>query len=86
MQGGKFKKQTDETGKVAIVTGGNTGLGKETAMELARRGATVYLACRNKVKGEKAQLEIIKATGNSNVFARLCDLSSMESIREFVEE
>ncbi|XP_043066675.1 retinol dehydrogenase 12 isoform X1 [Drosophila bipectinata] len=85
MQGGKFKKQTDETGKVAIVTGGNTGLGKETAMELARRGATVYIACRNKEKGEKAQLDIIKATGNSNVFSRVCDLSSMESIREFVE-
>ncbi|KAH8314464.1 hypothetical protein KR059_009173 [Drosophila kikkawai] len=84
MQGGKFRKQTDETGKVAIVTGGNTGLGKETVMELARRGATVYMACRNKEKGEKARREIVKTTGNSNVFSRECDLSSQDSIREFV--
>ncbi|KAH8252494.1 hypothetical protein KR032_000257 [Drosophila birchii] len=85
MQGGKFRKQTDETGKVAIVTGGNTGLGKETVMELARRGATVYMACRDKEKGEKARREIVKKTGNSNVFARECDLSSQDSIREFVK-
>ncbi|XP_017027221.1 retinol dehydrogenase 12 isoform X1 [Drosophila kikkawai] len=84
MQGGKFRKQTDETGKVAIVTGGNTGLGKETVMELARRGATIYMACRNKEKGEKARREIVKTTGNSNVFSRECDLSSQDSIREFV--
>ncbi|XP_017014843.2 retinol dehydrogenase 11 isoform X1 [Drosophila takahashii] len=86
MQGGKFRKQTDETGKVAIVTGGNTGLGKETVMELARRGATVYMACRNKEKGEIARRQIIKETGNSNVFSKECDLSSLESIRKFVED
>ncbi|XP_037713162.1 retinol dehydrogenase 12 isoform X2 [Drosophila subpulchrella] len=86
MQGGKFRKQTDETGKVAIVTGGNTGLGKETVLELARRGATVYMACRNKEKGERARKEIIKMTGNSNVFSKECDLSSLDSIRKFVED
>ncbi|XP_016957878.1 retinol dehydrogenase 12 isoform X3 [Drosophila biarmipes] len=86
MQGGKFRKQTDETGKVAIVTGGNTGLGKETVMELARRGATVYMACRNKKKGEMARKEVIKKTGNSNVFSKECDLSSLDSVRKFVEE
>ncbi|XP_039148683.1 retinol dehydrogenase 12 isoform X1 [Drosophila simulans] len=85
MQGGKFRKQTDETGKVAIVTGGNTGLGKETVMELARRGATVYMACRSKEKGERACREIVKETGNSNVFSRECDLSSLDSIRKFAE-
>lgn len=86
MQGGKFRKQTDETGKVAIVTGGNTGLGKETVMELARRGATVYMACRNKEKVERARREIVKETGNSNVFSRECDLSSLDSIRKFAEK
>nr|XP_016940611.1 retinol dehydrogenase 12 isoform X2 [Drosophila suzukii] len=86
MQGGKFRKQTDETGKVAIVTGGNTGLGKETVLELAKRGATVYMACRNKEKGERARKEIIKKTGNSNVFSKECDLSSLDSIRKFVED
>ncbi|XP_017078017.1 retinol dehydrogenase 11 isoform X2 [Drosophila eugracilis] len=86
MQGGKFRKQTDETGKVAIVTGGNTGLGKETVMELARRGATVYMACRDKEKGERARKEIVKETGNSNVFSRECDLSSLDSIRKFAQD
>ncbi|XP_052841640.1 retinol dehydrogenase 11 isoform X1 [Drosophila gunungcola] len=86
MQGGKFRKQTDETGKVAIVTGGNTGLGRETVMELARRGATVYMACRSKEKGERARKEIVKRTGNPNVFSRECDLSSLDSIRQFAAD
>ncbi|KAH8372624.1 hypothetical protein KR009_001282 [Drosophila setifemur] len=85
MQGGKFKKQTDETGKVVIVTGGNTGLGKETVMELASRGATVYMACRNNEKGDATCRKIVKKTGNKNIFSRECDLSSFESIRKFVE-
>uniref|UniRef100_A0A6P4FQB5 Retinol dehydrogenase 11 isoform X1 n=1 Tax=Drosophila rhopaloa TaxID=1041015 RepID=A0A6P4FQB5_DRORH len=86
MQGEKFRKQTDETGKVVIVTGGNTGLGKETVIELARRGATVYMACRNIEKGDRARKEIVKETGNPNVFSRECDLSSLDSIRKFVED
>ncbi|XP_033247942.1 retinol dehydrogenase 12 isoform X1 [Drosophila miranda] len=85
MQGEKFKKRSDETGKVAIVTGGNTGLGRETVRELARRGATVYMACRDKDKGEKARKEIVKETKNSNVFSRECDLSSLDSVRNFVD-
>ncbi|KAH8277841.1 hypothetical protein KR018_008510 [Drosophila ironensis] len=85
MQGGKFTKKTDETGKVAIVTGGNTGLGKETVMELARRGATVYMACRDQEKGQKALLEIVKKTGNTNIFSRKCDLASQQSVRDFVD-
>ncbi|KAM8714251.1 hypothetical protein ACLKA7_014394 [Drosophila subpalustris] len=85
MQGGQFKKQTDETGKVVIVTGSNTGIGKETVLELARRGATVYMACRDESRAEKARNEIIKETNNNNVFFRELDLASLESIRKFVE-
>ncbi|KAL7735421.1 hypothetical protein ACLKA6_019538 [Drosophila palustris] len=84
MQGGKFEKQTDETGKVVIVTGSNTGIGKETVLELARRGATVYMACRDKKRAEEARLEIIKATSNQNIFFLELDLSSLQSIRKFV--
>lgn len=83
MQGGTFTKQTNETGKVFIVTGANTGIGKETALEIAKRGGTVYLACRNMTRCEKARQEIIKETNNQNVFARELDLSSLESIRKF---
>lgn len=47
-------------GKVAVVTGSNTGIGKEVATQLAGRGATVVLACRNLVEGRKAQEDIIR--------------------------
>lgn len=53
MQGGKFTKQTKAEGKVVIVTGSNTGIGKETARELAIRGAKVYMACRDMKKCEE---------------------------------
>lgn len=55
MQGGRFTKETDETGKVVIVTGANTGIGKETVRELAKRNATVYMACRNLKKCEEVR-------------------------------
>ncbi|XP_060655201.1 retinol dehydrogenase 13-like [Drosophila nasuta] len=83
-QGGQFTKKTDETGKVVIVTGSNTGIGKETVLELARRGATVYMACRDKKRTEQARLEIIRETNNQNVFFRELDLSSLDSVRNFV--
>ncbi|XP_034107859.2 retinol dehydrogenase 13-like isoform X3 [Drosophila albomicans] len=86
MQGGKFEKQTDETGKVVIVTGSNTGIGKETVLELARRGATVYMACRDKSRAEQARLEVIRETNNQNIFFRELDLASLDSVRKFVDE
>ncbi|XP_017108085.2 retinol dehydrogenase 13 isoform X1 [Drosophila bipectinata] len=84
MQGGRFTKETDETGKVIIVTGANTGIGKETVRELARRNATVYMACRNLKKCEEARQEIVLETKNPHVYCRECDLASQESIRNFV--
>lgn len=86
MQGGKFTKETDETGKVAIVTGCNTGIGKETVRELARRGATVYMACRDMKKCEEAREEIVLETKNKYVYCRQCDLASLDSIREFASK
>ncbi|XP_002032781.2 retinol dehydrogenase 12 [Drosophila sechellia] len=83
MQGGQFIKQTDETGKVFIVTGANTGIGKETVLEIAKRGGTVYMACRDMNRCEKARQDIIRETNNQNIFSRELDLSSMESIRKF---
>ncbi|TDG47115.1 hypothetical protein AWZ03_006552 [Drosophila navojoa] len=84
MQGTNFTKETDESNKVVIVTGSNTGIGKETVRELARRGATVYMACRDMKKCEEAREEIVLETKNKYVYCRQCDLASMDSIRNFV--
>ncbi|KAM8714250.1 hypothetical protein ACLKA7_014393 [Drosophila subpalustris] len=86
MQGGKFNKETDETGKIVIVTGSNTGIGKETVLELARRGATVYMACRDKKRTDEARLEIIRETNNQNIHFRELDLASLDSIRKFAAD
>lgn len=83
MQGPRFQNPIRAEGKVVIVTGANTGIGYETARELAIRGAHVYMACRNMKKCEEARKEIVFGSKNPNVYCRECDLSSMESIREF---
>lgn len=70
-------------GKVCIVTGANTGIGKETALGLAKLGASVVLVCRDRERGEEAQSEIKQSTGNDNVELMICDLSSQRSIKQF---
>lgn len=84
IQGGQFHSDARIDGKRVIVTGCNTGIGKETVLDLASRGAHIYMACRNSNRCETARQEIIAATGNHNVFNRELDLASMESIRSFV--
>ena len=73
-------------GKICIVTGSNSGIGKETALGLASKKAKVVMAVRNAEKGSKAKEELVQKSGNSSVELILCDLSSMESIRRFAEE
>ncbi|HKA19321.1 MAG TPA: SDR family oxidoreductase [Blastocatellia bacterium] len=70
-------------GKVCIVTGANTGIGKETALGLARLGATMVMVCRDRQRGEEAQHEIKQKSGNDNVELMLCDMSSQRSIKQF---
>ena len=70
----------DQTGRVAVVTGANSGLGLSTARELARAGAHVVLACRNLEKGEAAKREV----GAGAELEKL-DLASLDSVREFAE-
>nr|CAI5845773.1 unnamed protein product [Callosobruchus analis] len=77
-------RENSAEGKVAIVTGANTGIGKETAWELARRGAKVYMACRDMTRCETAREEIVLDTKNKYIYCRKCDLASLESVREFV--
>jgi NAD(P)-dependent dehydrogenase (short-subunit alcohol dehydrogenase family) len=68
-------------GRVCVVTGGNGGIGRATATELARQGATVVIICRSRERGEEA-LQAIKAeTKNPNVELVLADLSSLSQVR-----
>ncbi|KAJ9593667.1 hypothetical protein L9F63_014792, partial [Diploptera punctata] len=73
-------------GKTVIVTGANTGIGKETAHDLAQRGAKVILACRDLKRGKEACENIIEKTGNKKVVLRHLDLSSLASVRKFANE
>ncbi len=72
--------------KVVIVTGSNSGIGRETALALAEMGATVVAVVRNRELGEQACEAIMAETGNELVDMMLCDLSSMSTIREFARE
>lgn len=74
------------TGRICIVTGSNSGIGKQTAFALAKMGATIVMVVRNKIRGEKALNDIISQTKNKNADIMISDLSSMDSIRGFAEE
>ncbi len=72
--------------KVCIVTGSNSGIGKETALALASMNATLVMAVRNQEKGEIAKNEIINKTENRMTDLMICDLASLTSIRNFAKE
>jgi retinol dehydrogenase-13 len=69
--------------KVVIITGANKGIGKEATKEIAKLGAKVYMACRSLDSANEARDEIIKETGNQNVFVKHLDLASVDSIQKF---
>ncbi|KAG7222460.1 hypothetical protein INR49_016229 [Caranx melampygus] len=72
-------------GKTAIVTGSNTGIGKTTALDLAKRGARVILACRDKGRAEAAAFDVRRESGNNQVVFMQLDLASLKSVRRFAE-
>ena len=76
----------DQTGRVAVVTGANAGLGLETAAVLAERGARVVVAVRDLGKGETAVGEIRRRTPNADVALQQLDLSSLASVRTAADE
>ena len=75
-------QMTDMKGRVCVVTGANTGIGKETARGLAQMGAHVILACRSEEKARAAIEEIQSDTGNGAIEFHHLDLSSLAAVRE----
>jgi len=75
----------DQTGRVAIVTGSNSGIGFETARVLAEKGATVVMACRNLEKANPKADEIRRAHPGAKVEVMRLDLSDLDSVRQFAE-
>jgi NAD(P)-dependent dehydrogenase (short-subunit alcohol dehydrogenase family) len=73
----------DQTGRLAVVTGANSGLGLVTARELARAGATVIIACRNTAKGEQALATIRSAVPGARAEVGELDLADLASVRAF---
>ena len=76
----------DLSGRIAVITGANTGIGRVTALELARRGAEVTLACRSRAKAEPVIEAIKETTGNAAVDLVLLDLASLDSVRAAADE
>mmetsp|Transcript_6229 Transcript_6229/g.15724 ORF Transcript_6229/g.15724 Transcript_6229/m.15724 type:complete len:407 (-) Transcript_6229:123-1343(-) len=83
----KFEDVPDLTGKVALVTGANSGIGLYTALHLAKNGATTILACRDGARCSAARSKITKETGaaDSNIDMMLLDLSSLHSVDAFTQ-
>ena len=76
----------DQTGRTAVITGANTGLGYETAAALAAKGAHVVLAVRNTDKGQAAADLIVRRTPGASVDVQSLDLTSLDSIRTAAEQ
>ncbi len=73
-------------GKICLITGANSGLGKATASELAKMGSTVIMVCRNEGKGEAAMSQIKKESRNDLIDLLIADLSSTQSVRQAADE
>ncbi len=73
-------------GKVCLITGASSGIGKANSIELAKLGATVAIVCRTEEKCEKTAKEIVEKTKNENIIPFVADLLSQKQIRNLAEE
>uniref|UniRef100_A0A8C7JST8 Secretogranin II (chromogranin C), b n=1 Tax=Oncorhynchus kisutch TaxID=8019 RepID=A0A8C7JST8_ONCKI len=72
-------------GRSFIITGANSGIGKATATAIAKKGGTVHMLCRNKERAEKAKEDIVRETGNTEVYVHHLDMSETHKVWEFAE-
>ncbi|KAK8774578.1 hypothetical protein V5799_010890 [Amblyomma americanum] len=83
---GRCRCVADLTGKTVVITGANTGIGYETARELALRGARVVLGCRDEERARRAVEQLASETGNALLSWRLLDTASPDSVRAFAAQ
>ena len=81
-----LNEMPDQSGRVVVITGGNSGLGFETAKAFALRNAEVVIACRSKGKGENAKKSIITLFPNCKVTVMPIDLTDLSSVRAFASQ
>ncbi|XP_026149181.1 retinol dehydrogenase 13 isoform X2 [Mastacembelus armatus] len=86
MAGGVCRSKARLDGKTVLITGANTGIGKETALDMAQRGARVILACRDMTRARIAADEIRQKSGNGNVLVKKLDLASLQSVRDLAKD
>ena len=72
--------------KTTVITGATSGIGKETALSLARQGHALYLLVRNTQKGDRVKQELVEQTGNKEISVVKCDLADLQSVRDAVAE
>ncbi|CAL8389178.1 dehydrogenase/reductase SDR family member 12 [Gadus morhua] len=73
------------SGRSFVITGANSGIGKRAALEIANRGGTVHMVCRNKERAEAAKNEIIDQSKNQNVHVHIVDMSSALQVWKFAQ-
>ncbi|XP_063060387.1 DHRS-12_like_SDR_c-like domain-containing protein [Engraulis encrasicolus] len=72
-------------GRSFMITGANSGIGKAIAMAIAKKGGTIHMVCRNKDKAEEARADIVKETGNKEVYVHILDLCETRKVWEFAD-
>src|SRR5437868_2955888 len=75
----------DQSGRVVIITGANSGVGYESAIALARKGARIVMGCRSLDKAERAKQDILKLVPNAKLEVMQLDLGSLKSVHSFAD-
>lgn len=85
----RFKQgdlDVDVSGKTFLITGANSGIGKETALEIAKRGGNVHIVCRNVERGEAAKAEIVSQVAAASIRVHRLDLSNPKDVHAFARD
>ena len=86
MHAAALKVARDMQGKMILITGANSGIGKETTRALAKKGAVIVMACRNLNKANPVCEAIKQESGNEKIEVMQMDLTSLSSIKEFINQ